>query len=131
MAHIYNWINIFSFARGYVGFSPSFYVSSSASKSTGHTTQFLVIFSLYLNSDILKSSENSVNKIHHFMDYKYIHYINYIKRFGVHRTYINICRTRCNTKQSINYSASSLYMFRVSTTPIIRSTQNCNYRLRY
>jgi len=29
------------------------------------------------------------------------------------------------------YSASSLYMFRVSTTPIIRSTQNCNYSLRY
>ena len=27
-------------------------------------------------------------------------------------------------------SASSLYMFRVSTTPIIRSTQNCNYSLR-
>ena len=30
---------------------------------------------------------------------------------------------RCNTKQSIYYSACSLYMFRVSTTPIIRSTQ--------
>jgi len=30
-------------------------------------------------------------------------------------------------KQSIYCSASSLYMFRVSTTPIIRSTQNCNY----
>jgi len=38
---------------------------------------------------------------------------------------------RCNTKQSICYSASSLYMFRVSTTPIIRSTQNCNCSLRY
>jgi len=37
---------------------------------------------------------------------------------------------RCNTKQSIYYSASSLYMCRVSTTPII-STQNCNYSLRY
>jgi len=34
-------------------------------------------------------------------------------------------------KQSIYYSASSLYMFRVSTTPIIMSTQNCNYSLRY
>ena len=33
-------------------------------------------------------------------------------------------------KQSIYYSASSLYMFRVSTTPIIRSTQNSNYSLR-
>ena len=29
--------------------------------------------------------------------------------------YINNCPTRCNTKQSIYYSASSLYMFRVST----------------
>jgi len=37
----------------------------------------------------------------------------------------------CNTKQSIYYSASSLYMFRVSTTPIIRSVQNWNYSLRY
>ena len=38
--------------------------------------------------------------------------------------YINNCPTRCNTKQSIYYSGSSLYMFRVSTTPVIRSTQN-------
>jgi len=45
--------------------------------------------------------------------------------------YINKCPTRCNTKQSIYYSASSLYMFRVSNTPIITSTQNCNYSLRY
>ena len=45
--------------------------------------------------------------------------------------YINNCPTKCNTKQSIYYSASSLCMFRVSTTPIIRSTQNCNYSLRY
>ena len=44
---------------------------------------------------------------------------------------INNCPTRCNTKQSIYYSASSLYMFRVSTTLIIRITQNCNYSLRY
>ena len=44
--------------------------------------------------------------------------------------YINNCPTRCNTKQSIYYSASSLYMFLVSTTPIIRSTQHCNYSLR-
>jgi len=45
--------------------------------------------------------------------------------------YINDCPTRCNTKQSIYYSASSLYMFRVSNTPIIRSTQICNYSLWY
>ena len=44
---------------------------------------------------------------------------------------INNRPTRCNTKQSIYYSESSLYMFRVSTTPIISSTQNCNYSLRY
>ena len=44
--------------------------------------------------------------------------------------YINNCPTRCNTKRSIYYCASSLYMFRVSTTPIIRSTQNCHYSLR-
>ena len=45
--------------------------------------------------------------------------------------YINNCPTRCNTKQSIYFSASSLYMFWVSTTPIIRSTQNCKYSFRY
>ena len=45
--------------------------------------------------------------------------------------YINNCPTRCNTKQSIYYSASSLYIFRVSTAPIIRSTQYCNYSIRY
>ena len=42
---------------------------------------------------------------------------------------INNCPTRCNTKQSVYYPASSRYMFRVSTTPIIRSTQKCNYSL--
>ena len=45
--------------------------------------------------------------------------------------YSNNCPTRCNTKQSIYYSASSLYMFRVSTTPIIRSLQNCNCSFRH
>jgi len=45
--------------------------------------------------------------------------------------YVNNCPTRCKTKQSIYYSASSLYMFRVSNTPIIRSTQKCNYSLQY
>ena len=44
---------------------------------------------------------------------------------------INNCPTRCNTKQSSYYSASSFYMFRLSATPIIRSTQNCNSSLRY
>ena len=33
--------------------------------------------------------------------------------------------------KSVYYSATSLYMFRVSTTPIISSTQNCKYSLRY
>ena len=45
--------------------------------------------------------------------------------------YINNCPTRCNTKQSIYYCASSPNMFRASPTPIIRNTQNCNYSLRY
>ena len=45
--------------------------------------------------------------------------------------YINNCPMRCNTKQSIYYSASSLYVFRVSNTHIVRSTQNCNYSLWY
>ena len=55
----------------------------------------------------------------------------YVTRVEGAVSYINICPNRCDTKQSICYSASSLYMFRVSTTPIIRSTQNCNYSLRY
>jgi len=45
--------------------------------------------------------------------------------------YINNCPKRCNTKQHVYYSACSLHMFRVSTTPIINITQNCNYSLRY
>jgi len=45
--------------------------------------------------------------------------------------YINNCPTRCNTKQSFYYSAIALYMFRVSAIHIIRSTQKCNYSLRY
>jgi len=39
--------------------------------------------------------------------------------FRASLTCINNCPTRCNTKQSIYYSAGSLYMFRVSTTTII------------
>ena len=50
---------------------------------------------------------------------------------GQLQTYIDNCPTRCNTKQPKYYSVSSLYMFRVSTTPTIRSTQNCNYSLWY
>jgi len=45
--------------------------------------------------------------------------------------YVNNCPTRCNTKQSVYYSAGSLSMFRVSTAPIISSTQNCNYSLTF
>ena len=44
---------------------------------------------------------------------------------------ISNCPTRFNTKQSIRYPASSLSMFRMSNKPITRSTQNCNYSLRY
>jgi len=45
--------------------------------------------------------------------------------------YINNCPTRWNITQSIYYSASSLYMFRVSNSPIITSTRKCNYSLQY
>jgi len=38
-------------------------------------------------------------------------------RFRASLVYINNRPTRCNTKQSTYYSANSLYMFRVSTTP--------------
>jgi len=57
----------------------------------------------------------------------------HIWRSGIMNThiYINNCPMRCNTEQSIYYSASSLYTFRVSTTPIIRSTQNCKCSLWY
>jgi len=51
--------------------------------------------------------------------------------FRVSLIYIYNCPTRCNTKLSIYNYARSIYRFRVSTTPIIRSTQNCNYSLRY
>ena len=33
--------------------------------------------------------------------------------------------------KTVYYSASSLCMFRMSTTPVIRCTQNCNYSPRY
>jgi len=33
--------------------------------------------------------------------------------------------------KTVYYTASSFYMFRVSATPIIKNTQNCNYSLRY
>jgi len=51
--------------------------------------------------------------------------------FSCSLIYINKCPTRCNTEQSIYCSASSLYTLRVSTAPIIRNIQNCNYSLRY
>jgi len=46
--------------------------------------------------------------------------------------YFNINKnpTRCNSMQIFIYS-KSLYMFRVSTAPIIRSTKNCNRSFRY
>ena len=53
-------------------------------------------------------------------------------RIVVTKIYINKCPTRCNNMQSIFYStAISLYMFRVPSTPIIRSTWNCSYSHRY
>jgi len=50
---------------------------------------------------------------------------------SVHRWSTLITVQRDAAQKSIYYSASSLYMFRVSTTPIIRNTQSCNYSLRY
>ena len=42
--------------------------------------------------------------------------------FRASQVYINKCRKRCNNMQSIFYfTALSLYMFRVPSTPIIRS----------
>ena len=67
-----------------------------------------------------------LNPICHLLALLGAHHIIHVSRVRV-----NNCPTRCNTKQSIYYSASSLYMFRVSTTPIVKSTQNCNYSLRY
>jgi len=58
-------------------------------------------------------------------------YMELVPKLDVTILYNNNCPTRCNKKQSIYYSASSLYMFQVLTTPIIRNTQNCNYSLRY
>ena len=43
--------------------------------------------------------------------------------FRVSQVYINKCPTRCNSTQSVFYfTARSLYVFRVPSTPIIRST---------
>ena len=51
--------------------------------------------------------------------------------FRISLIYINNFPTKCNTKQSIYYSSSYIYIFRVSATSIIRSTQNSNSSLRY
>ena len=40
-------------------------------------------------------------------------------RFRASLIYINNCPTRCKTKQFIYYYTSSLYIFRVSTTPMM------------
>jgi len=61
--------------------------------------------------------------------------MNEFEEFYVHGSVncisILIIVQRDATQSSLFYSASSLYVFRVSTTPITRSTQNCNYSLRY
>ena len=80
----------------------------------------------YFNDDLKRNLTNFTN----FYISTYIRWFLYLW-FRAPLNYINNCPTRCNTKQSIYYSASSLYMIRVSNTPIIRSTQNCNYSLRY
>jgi hypothetical protein len=45
--------------------------------------------------------------------------------------YIKNCRKWCNLCSLFLSAAKSLYMFWVSVRPIIRSTWNCNYSLRY
>ena len=47
--------------------------------------------------------------------------------FRASQLYVNKCPTRRNNMQSIFYfNVRSLYMFRVPSTPIIRSTWNCS-----
>jgi len=83
-----------------------------------------VLFEFYIQG-VLKLKKNSGSK-------RLRHKTMCVNSMAVsYRKYINNCPTRCKTNQAIYYSASSLYTFRVSTTPIIRSTQNCNYSLRY
>ena len=48
--------------------------------------------------------------------------------FSASLIYVNNCPTRCNTKQCIYYSASSLYMFRVSN---IYGAGGCSYSFVY
>jgi len=71
----------------------------------------------------------NISRIRHVITWKFN--LLRVSKSRLFTTYVNNCLTSCNTKQSIYYSASSLYMFRVSTTHITRSTQNCNYSLQY
>ena len=56
----------------------------------------------------------------------------YVRLVGIEKKCIVITVQRDATKISLFIILQVLfYIFRVSTTPIIRSTQNCNYSLRY
>jgi len=57
-----------------------------------------------------------------FKNIKLVTYENQLGKAGYKKSIFNKCPTRCNTKQSVYYPARSLYMFRVLSTPIIRST---------
>ena len=105
--------------------------SSSGSKffpywQTDGCTDMTKLIGVFRSRKIVKSAWNLCSSEYHIK-----HKCFSCLWFRASLFYINNCPTRCNSKQSIYYSASSLYMFRVSTTPIIRSTQNCNYSLRY
>jgi len=95
------------------------------------------VFLLYIWSFLhLQTTLNSCNQNFQSIFWKQILCVlrlfeNSCLWFRASLIYINNCPTRCNTKQPIYYSASSLHMFRVSKTPIIRSTLNSNYSLRY
>ena len=81
-------------------------------------------FTLFVTSSYLTSFLPSFLGVHFWLWFDFL-----CIRFRASLICINNCPTRCNTKQSL-YSASSLYTFRMLTTPIM-STQNCNYSLRY
>jgi len=92
-----------------------------------HQDKGLVFFVAdFQNLSLLGSDEIRIFTFHHEFKTSGLFPIPMFHKYLV---YINNCPMRCDTKQSIYYSASSVYMFRVSTAPIIRSTQNCNYSL--
>ena len=101
---------------------PSFSTNTSTVHDFSGTTQNnyetcpspLLDSGFYL--DITRSEVSEVTELKYMRDIRnYTMMENFFEKLA--RIYINNCPTRCNTKQSIYYSASSLYIFRVPTTP--------------